>query len=206
MADGYSPEIIKKSIQILAGTYDKDERNLELAEVLSIDTKNFLCDVQLTSGENQGNIIYNGVQLCAEIGADGVIIVPKVGANILIEITTRNQVYMIKPSDIDSMYIIRNNGDGTFHTWQLTSTGIQMEDGSYGGLVRYDTLIQLLTATNNILTAVLAVINNSVISEPGNGSPSALQTALRIALSGMNIGSLQNLANQFITQGKPLNS
>lgn len=198
----YAPEEIKKSLQILAGTYNKDELTLELATVTGVDLTAYTCSVTLTSGDSQVN--YNNVQLTAELGSDGFILVPKVGSNILIHITTRNEIYMFQCSEIDQVLIYRDNEDGTYHSIQLTTSGIQLEDGSYGGLVRYDNLITLLTQTNKLLSLLLGVINNTVINEPGNGAPSALQQALKAALSGQDVGSLDELDSQYITHGKPL--
>ena len=73
--------------------------------------------------------------------------------------------------------------------------GIQYEDGTY---LNYDISSHTLTvqlcqgatlkvnANNQALNALLEIVNGTPINEPGNGSPSALQAALKLALTGMN--------------------
>lgn len=76
---------------------------------------------------------------------------------------------------------------------------IQFNGGENGGLTITPTLKENLDKNNDILEALLNVINGGPILEPGNGSASALQTALQTAVAGKEIGDFTNIENSIIT-------
>jgi len=92
---------IQRAVQILAGTYDKDLLSFEIAQIISIDTKNWVCSAQLISGKTQN--VYNNIQLTSEKASNGFIQIPKTGSNVILAITWRNEVYVFMCSEIDAL-------------------------------------------------------------------------------------------------------
>ncbi len=76
---------------------------------------------------------------------------------------------------------------------------LQLNGGENGGLTITPTLVQELNKNNQVLQAILSVLTGTPITEPGNGSPSALQTALSTALSGKELGDFSKIENEKIT-------
>jgi hypothetical protein len=76
---------------------------------------------------------------------------------------------------------------------------IQFNGGTNGGLTITPTLVENLDKNNSILEAILNVLKGAQIMEPGNGSPSALQTALKAAVTGKELGDFSKIENEKIT-------
>ena len=68
------------------------------------------------------------------------------------------------------------------------------------GMVKADELKSQSEKDKDILDALLQIINGSPIPEPGNGSASAFQTALKAALTGKQSGTWNDLENSKIKQ------
>lgn len=70
--------------------------------------------------------------------------------------------------------------------------------GQNGGIIVYQELLKEYNKTRQVLDSILQVINGSQVPEPGSGAPSALQTALKVALQGKSSGdfSLSKIINQ----------
>jgi len=58
------------------------------------------------------------------------------------------------------------------------------------------TLQSQIEKTNNLLQSLLNVIEGASIPEPGNGSPSALQTALKAAVGSQTLGDFSNILSK----------
>ena len=67
--------------------------------------------------------------------------------------------------------------------------------GNNGGMTITPTLRAELQKNNVILQALLNVINGAPIPEPGQGAPSALQSALSGAVTGRQVGDFSNIEN-----------
>lgn len=67
--------------------------------------------------------------------------------------------------------------------------------GNNGGMTITPTLRAELQKNNAILQALLNVINGAPIPEPGQGSPSALQSALSGAVTGRQVGDFSQIEN-----------
>ena len=63
-------------------------------------------------------------------------------------------------------------------------------------LVLGDTMQSEITKTNNLLQAIVNIINGPQIPEPGNGSPSAFQIALNTAIQPLNLGDFTNIKSE----------
>src|SRR5581483_6049291 len=92
---------LKKLIQILAGTYDKDTRSLEVAVVNSVNTTDWSCAATPTSGNAQTPI--TDIRLSAEPASNGFILVPAEGSTVILDITLRNDVYVLMCSEVDQV-------------------------------------------------------------------------------------------------------
>ncbi len=60
--------------------------------------------------------------------------------------------------------------------------------GEFSGLTKLEDLFTELDKNVAVLNSLVTVLNGSPITEPGNGSPSALQAALAGSLAGKSIG------------------
>jgi hypothetical protein len=161
---------IQRAIQMLAGTYDKDKLDFELANIISVDTQNWQCKAQLISGTKQ--TIYSNVQLTSEVASNGFVQVPKVGSNVILAITWRNEVYVFMCSEVDALVFHQANNDDnkTFEEFVICCNsdlnlplGIQLTDGGGNGIV-----INSGSATNISNSQG----NNGVVISSGSGDVS----------------------------------
>lgn len=81
------------------------------------------------------------------------------------------------------------------------SSKVIMRGGNYGGLVKVNELRDNLNKTTDLLKALVNVINGTPIPEPGSGSPSALQTALKTAIASYMLGTFDDIENNKILHG-----
>lgn len=194
----------KKAVQILAGTYDKDILSIEVATITSVDTSSgsptqWTCAATPESGIATTPI--TGILLSAVPCSNGFILVPAVGSNVILAITTRNDVYVLMTSEVDQLIFYRDNNDGTFQKFTIDSSGITMGDGSFGGLVK---LVDTSNPSNGLLTRINAIESfiktlqtaiNTWVPNPGDGG-AALKTALTTWLGSTapstNRGMLEN--------------
>ena len=84
---------------------------------------------------------------------------------------------------------------------KLITEDIELGGANFGGLTKTPELVTQLNKNNDLLTAMLSIINGAPILEPGNGSPSALQTSLKSALTGKSLGDFSNLENEKVKHG-----
>lgn len=73
---------------------------------------------------------------------------------------------------------------------------VYINGGKNGGLIKIEELKKELEKNNQILQSIINVCLNSVVNEPGNGSPSALQTALKSVLAGKQVANYANIENE----------
>jgi hypothetical protein len=78
---------------------------------------------------------------------------------------------------------------------------VLLNGGEFGGLVKADILKQELDKTNQLLDAILNVINGTAIPEAGNGANSSLQTALKSAITGKSLGTFDSIKNEIVKHG-----
>ena len=127
--------------------------------------------------------IYPDVRKRAAIGTGndakkGIVITPVPGSSVIVSrIGDSDELFVVMFSEVESIVI-----DG----------------GENGGLTIAPTLVQELNKNNELLQAIITVLSGPQIPEPGNGSPSALQTALKGAISGKKLGDFSNIENKKI--------
>jgi hypothetical protein len=180
-----SDDAIKQAIQKMAGTHLKDEVYVTRCSVNSYDPSTRTVDCSPIDGSS-GTDIPN-VQLMADVD-DGFLLVPEIGSTVIVNHSKYGTPYVSLFSGIASRL-------------DCASGVIQYNDGSFGGLTKTLELQTQLDKTNQLLTAILDIINGVPIDEPGSGAPSALQAALRAALSGQELGDYSQIENTRITHG-----
>jgi len=116
-----------------------------------------------------------------ELGPDGVKLYPKSGANLLVTAVdgSLDLTYLLAAGQLDKVEVTVG---GTVLT--VKPEGILLGGDSHGGLVYWPDLKERLDKVLAFERALNTVLGGTPIPEPGNGSPSALQTALKAALAG----------------------
>ncbi|HWB93506.1 MAG TPA: hypothetical protein VG605_16715 [Puia sp.] len=173
-----------EGIQKITRTQLSDDVRLEVCTVESVDVPSRTCIVSMLIGQNTTEI--PDVLLMAEVD-DGFILIPAEGSTVVIARSTYNQPFVVLFSQLQTVLFSADN--------------IQFNDGSYGGLTKTPELRAQLDKTTALLQAVVDIINGPPISEPGSGSPSALQTALKSAIAGQELGDYSEIENTIITHG-----
>lgn len=163
-----SDRSIKAAIQHMAGTFGQDRVRMNVAVVQSVDEDKSTC-VVLIRGIDESVEVPN-VNL--QVGVcDGLQIIPVVGSQVLVLTSTYNQPYIVQYSDVDKFYLqvgdseMTINNDGT----------MQLNDGSYDGLVKVQELTQKLNDIENDINALKTAFSGwTPIPNDGGG---ALKTA-----------------------------
>ena len=160
------------------------------AEVLSVDRHARECDVlpvgstakifgvRLTGYSNPETAFY-----CA---------FPKVGSTIYLAYLedSREEAVMLSPGELDR-FEVYCPGEG-----KILFSGDQ-----FGGLTKTVELRKQLDKNNKLLEGIIDVLSGVAINEPGNGSPSALQNALKLAIEGKELGNFEAIENKNIKHG-----
>lgn len=108
----------------------------------------------------------------------GIVITPVTGSSVIISrIGASDELFVEMFSEVES---------------------IVFDGGVNGGLAITPKLVQELNKNNTLLQAIITILSGSPIPEPGNGSPSALQTALKGAISGKELGDFSEIENSKI--------
>lgn len=124
---------IKEAIERLSGTFMQDSVKLFLANVDSVNEAERTCDV--TPLTDNATTSYPSVLLMAE-SDDGVLIIPTINSNVLVNVSKRGIAYVCMFSEIDKVTII-------------TKTLTQFNDGSFGGLVKVQELVDKINRLEN---------------------------------------------------------
>jgi len=158
-------------------------------KVESVDREKKTCKVTRSQMPTLFNVRLNAV---AEPHEDVVTTYPQVGSRVLVAMVENieTDAYVLTCDKIDS--IEGKTGDSNF---RIAQDIIELNNGENGGLTITPTLVENLEKNNTILQNFLDIINGSPISEPGNGSPSALQAALTGVLSDKSVGEFDSIEN-----------
>lgn len=186
-----SDRSILEAVNQLVGTQLKDITGMVVASVLSVDVDNRTCECVAISGVAEGDI--PGVQLMASID-DGVLYVPAIDSTVILMYSIKNVPYVAMYSELSAIYFDVGNS-----TITVTPDLIQFNNGTFGGLTNTIELREQLNKTNQLLQSLLNIITGPPIPEPGNSAPSALQTALSAAITGLALGTFENIEDTTIT-------
>ena len=172
---------ISEAIQRLSGTFMQDSVRLFLAEVDSVDEGQRTCVV--TPINDNATTSYPDVLLMAEAN-DGILIVPAIGSTVIVNVSKRGVAYVCMYSDIDKLTIITS----TLTT--LVCKATQFNDGSFGGLVKIQELVDKINRLEN-------TFNTHTHTVASFGTPSSAPASL-IAPITMVI----DIENKTITHGQ----
>jgi hypothetical protein len=161
---------IIQAVQTLAGTYNADTVHLLTAEVDSVDIPSRSCTVTTISGKNQTAI--ENVKLMAAID-DGVLFVPTVGSTVMISYSNYNLPFIVQYSEVDQILFISGSSQVS-----IVDGKIMFNDGSYGGLIQIEKLVQKLNNLENLVNDLVAKFNShthilTLTSGTGTAAPTA---------------------------------
>jgi len=121
-----------------------------------------------------------GVKLIAGTSATPLLITPTLDSIVIATFLSKDTAFIGLYSEIDTIAI---RGD------------------QYGGLIKIEELTKELKLLNTFLSSFTTVLGGTPIPEPGNGSPSALQTALNAALSSLQLPTYTTIENDKVNHG-----
>lgn len=161
---------IRLAIQQIAGTGNEDKVFLISATVVSVDETTRTCVVSAISGKGQSKI--ENVLLMPAID-DGMYLVPAIDSTVFVSYSTHNQPFVSLFSELQKVVFIV--GD---YTLQMTSSGIVLNGGLLGGLVKVSDLTTKLNNLENKVNALLTAYNSHIHpATSGTTSPTATQVA-----------------------------
>ncbi len=160
----------------------------------SVDAANGVCKVLINMHDTETaaaeGILLNAVSM----NSNGMMLYPADNSQVWIaEIDGQGKWGLIKCSNLVRMII-------TIGDRKLTIQGDEafFDAGGNGGLTITPELKKQLDKNNELLTAILNVINGAPIPEPGSGAASALQTAFQGAVATKSLGDFSNIENKKI--------
>ncbi len=151
-----------------------------VAEVTAVDEQQLSCDVKLIDDETE---LFD-IRLLPAIGesAASIVLIPETGSLVLVG-------------------IIANIPSASYMITCQKASKIILRGGSLGGLVKAKELKKQIDKNTNVLQAIINVLTGAPIPEPGNQVPSALQTALKSAVTGKQLADLKDIENKTVTHG-----
>jgi hypothetical protein len=162
-------------------------------KVTNIDKEQDTCDITPIDGGAE----YQDVQLLPLTGGNGgtgFIMYPKKDTNAVAIMINDTEAFLLSVQEVESMKLfvsdsfkleVDNQGNAVFN------------DGNNGGLIIIQKLKEQIDKNSQLLQTMLNVFSVQVL-EPGNGAPSAFQTALLSATTGRQVADLTNVTNNKI--------
>lgn len=166
---------------------DKVPVQVITGKVKSVDESKMICDVDVTTGPDMIEVRMRAV---IDGTVKGILVVPKIGSYVLVGLINnkKQSAFVCGYSEVDKVRVLCDQ--------------IELAGDQFGGLIKIETLKTELNKNNQLLQAILGVINSPTpIPEPGNGSPSALQTALKGAVTGKLVGDFSQIENTKVKHG-----
>jgi hypothetical protein len=183
-----SDRSIITAIQKISGTFTEDRVKMMVGIVDSIEGNTCTCIIS-------DQMPLSGVQLQAAV-CDGWLLVPSIGSTVVIMYSTRNDPFIALYSDIDRAYLqvgiasieLLNNGSITFN------------DGTDGGLVKGDPLVQKLNNLENKVNELITTFNSHTHNVIAIGSPTV--TAIPTISGTLTPTNAVDIESQSIRYGK----
>ena len=175
---------IRKCIQQLANTFNKDNVKLIIATVTDNSKAETDFVVSVTPINDSASTPINNVKLNAETN-DGWLIIPAVNSTILVVYSDVNDYYCLMFSDIEKIVcIIDANNSYTFD-----ANGFIWNDGNLGGMAKTAVLQTKYNNLENKVNQLIAGIN-SWVPVPNDGG-----AALKVSLAAW-LGTTLTLTTQ----------
>lgn len=159
MSGAKSGQISDALLRIL-GLYGKDIVTVYLCKVTAVNETARTCDAQTIHGDAE--ISLPEVQLSAAPN-DGMILIPAINSMVMVAITTQQKAFVMMFSDLQKATITIAKT-----VFTMDATGITLNDGSYGGMVKVTDLVSRMNAIENDINAIKTVFA-SWIPVPNDG-------------------------------------
>lgn len=174
---------IIKAIRTAAGK----KADIILGEVTAFDSETWCATVEFNKTLKLDQV---SVKCVINSEASGILVEPKVGSKVSCGLID---------GKIENLFIITYS---EVVKYRLITDLIELNGDSNGGLLIESKLVQELKKVNQLLQSITSVLNGSPIAEPGNGAPSALQIALKAAVSGKSLPTYEDITNQKVKHGE----
>lgn len=164
---------------------DKIPYQVVTGKVVSVDESKMICDVEVTGPD----MIDVRMRAVIDSEAQGVLVIPTVGSYVLVGLINnkKQSAFICGYSKVEKVRVLCDE--------------IELAGDQYGGLIKIEELKTELNKNNQLLQSILSILNGTPITEPGNGSPSALQVALKGAVAGKSVGNFGNIENTKVKHG-----
>ena len=162
---------IKEAVQRLAGTFLKDGLSIIQATVTDVDTTKYTCTCSPISGDS--TTTFTNVNLSAN-NNKGFIPLPALQSTVLVAVSIKNNPpYLIGWDLLQGLIcIVQNTNDGSISQLIIQNGIVQINDGSYGGLIQIDQLVTKINNIENLLNEFIGTYNTHThLYAPGPGTP-----------------------------------
>lgn len=177
---------ISDIIQQLAGTEKVDTIYIFEGTVISVNEGDRTCVVDPLSASFEGEI--TDVYLSAQPN-DGIIQIPAIDSVVKVMVCMGIDFpFVIQFSDLDKVVI-------------LAETSIQFNDGSFGGIVKVQELVDKINRLENKVNSIINTFNMHVHSGVQTGGGSSATTATPITGTITPVTQVSDINNPAITHG-----
>lgn len=187
---------IDEAVKKLAGTQFKDDVTIVIATVVSYDIPSRTCYCTPISGEAVTDL--PNVALMAEVD-DGILLLPTVGSTVFVLYSTHHAPIIALFSEVDQIVLISGGAQ-----IKISKTGqIQLNDGSYGGLIQ---IAQLISKINNLEKDLntLKTAFTDWVPVPDDGGAALKAAAATWASNEITLTQQAEIENTTVTHGQLL--
>lgn len=183
------------AIQQMAGTYQNDKVHMLLCTVTAVNEDNRTCDVESVNGD--ATLSFVDVELMVGVN-DGMLLIPAVDSQVYIAYSNVVSPYVTMYSELDKIiYITGNSGI------EITDGSIKFNNGSFGGLVKIEDLVNKLNTIEQDLNTLKTVFSGwtPVANDGGAALKAAAATWYAQQLTTTTVADLEN---DSVTHGSEL--
>lgn len=189
-----SDRLIIEAVQKLSGTQLTDQVSFLACEVLSVNKSTRTCVCKSIDGIR--DFEFPNVRLMADVD-DGFLLIPEIGSTVFVTYSRRNDPIIVLFSAIKEVLLI--SGDTSF---SLTADGIVLNDGSFGGLIKIEKLVEKINNLENLVNDLIAKFNShthvlTLSTGTGTAAPTAAPETNQLSPTQRN-----ELENEQIKHGK----
>jgi hypothetical protein len=169
---------------------------MQLCIVKSVDEAKSMCECEPVNG---GAPYFARLRALIEVEDKSPLIVPVKDSVVIVATFSKNsaEAFVLGYTEVEKIYF-KNSKGGYIN---IPDGSVVVNGDNYGGIIIVDKLIDELKKVNDLLQGVLSVINGAPVTEPGNGSPSALQLALKGVVAGKALPQYQSITNEKVKHG-----
>jgi hypothetical protein len=194
-----SDRSVSSAVQKLAGTFDSDPLHMYVCTVVSYDENAGTCVVKTQNGKSSFEI--PNVRLQAAV-CDGLLILPTVNSNVLVITSVKNPPYVALYSDIDKLYLQVGDSSITFYDKvQSNDSIINLNDGSFGGLVKIQELTNHINTIEEDLNTLKRAFSAWIVS-PQDGGAALKEATADWFGTEITPSKVEDYENKLITHGK----